>query len=100
MPIRIELGPRDIENKQYVSVRRDTLEKATAKEADLQKTIPAMLDTIHNHLFEKLVCFVFYGIDFGLTIAIHSLIRLNNVILWFIIIIRDCIGMAGYQFDS
>ena len=30
VPIRIELGPRDIQNKQFVAVRRDTLQKVIA----------------------------------------------------------------------
>ena len=30
VPIRIELGPKDIDKKQFVAVRRDTLEKVLA----------------------------------------------------------------------
>ena len=31
VPVRIEIGPRDIENEQCVVVRRDTLEKQVVK---------------------------------------------------------------------
>ena len=31
VPIRLEVGPRDIKNSQYVAVRRDTREKITMR---------------------------------------------------------------------
>ncbi len=54
VPIRIELGPRDVEAGTLVAVRRDTGEKLTLKnDADLVKTISALLDTIQSGLFNK-----------------------------------------------
>ena len=53
VPVRIEIGPKDIENEQLVFVRRDTNEKITIKAKDLEKKIEQILDDIQNHLFEK-----------------------------------------------
>jgi len=53
IPIRIELGPRDMKNNQYVAVRRDTGEKLTMRKAGLQDDIPALLATIQSSMFAK-----------------------------------------------
>ncbi len=52
-PIRIEIGPRDIENNQVVAVRRDTLEKETILMSDLETRIPELLDEIQQNLYDK-----------------------------------------------
>ncbi len=52
-PIRIEMGPKDLEKSQCVLVRRDTKEK---KAVPLEKTaseIPAMLEDIQKSLFDR-----------------------------------------------
>jgi len=53
IPIRIEIGPKDIENKQVVLVRRDTLKKETVKVKDLSKKIEKTLDEIHENLYNN-----------------------------------------------
>jgi len=53
VPIRVELGPRDMKNSQYVAVRRDTGEKLTMKKTGLKDEIPALLTTIQSALFAK-----------------------------------------------
>ena len=53
VPLRLEVGPRDIENGQCVLVRRDTREKTVCKFEDLAATIPALLEDIQKALFEK-----------------------------------------------
>ncbi|MBS1267101.1 MAG: Proline--tRNA ligase [Candidatus Woesearchaeota archaeon] len=53
IPIRLELGPRDIENNQVVLVRRDTGKKKNVKLADLKQKINQMLEDIQNNLFEN-----------------------------------------------
>jgi prolyl-tRNA synthetase len=53
VPIRIEIGPKDLENEQVVVARRDTSEKQTVKIADLTKFIPELLDLIQSNLFQK-----------------------------------------------
>jgi prolyl-tRNA synthetase len=53
IPIRIEIGPKDIEQNQCVVVRRDAGEKSFIPLAELEATIPALLDEIHDNLFNK-----------------------------------------------
>lgn len=53
VPIRIELGFKDLKNKQFVAVRRDTGEKITVKREQAAKDIPALMETIHENMFKK-----------------------------------------------
>src|SRR3989338_5455088 len=46
IPIRIEIGPRDVEKKQVVLVRRDSGKKEIVKESQLVKKVPKVLDDI------------------------------------------------------
>lgn len=50
-PIRIELGPRDVENKQVVAVRRDTGVKTTLPWAGLRETLEDLLEEIQLDLY-------------------------------------------------
>eukprot|EP00096_Caligus_rogercresseyi_P003966 TRINITY_DN1801_c0_g1_i1.p1 TRINITY_DN1801_c0_g1~~TRINITY_DN1801_c0_g1_i1.p1 ORF type:complete len:1654 (+),score=500.98 TRINITY_DN1801_c0_g1_i1:395-4963(+) len=50
VPIRLELGPRDMKQNQFVVVRRDTGEKVVLKEI---KDVVALLDTIQSDMFAK-----------------------------------------------
>ncbi len=51
IPIRIEIGPRDIENGQCVLVRRDTLEKEVTPIDKLEERIKELLEDIQNNMF-------------------------------------------------
>lgn len=53
VPVRIELGPRDIENGVCVLVRRDTAEKVVVKLNEVEKVIAETLEKIHNNMFEE-----------------------------------------------
>jgi len=53
VPIRLEVGPRDMKNSQYVAVRRDTREKMNMRKAGLSDDIPALLETIQSAMFAK-----------------------------------------------
>ena len=53
IPVRVEIGPRDIENGQAVLVRRDTHEKTTVALSQLDVKVGELLDEIQKHLFEK-----------------------------------------------
>lgn len=53
VPLRIELGPRDLENKQVVLVRRDTGEKEIVKWINLKKKTELVLEDIHRSLYER-----------------------------------------------
>lgn len=52
-PVRIELGPKDIEKEQVVLVRRDTGEKEFVPMDQLTDRLPVLLDEIQTNLFEK-----------------------------------------------
>ena len=53
IPIRIELGPRDLKQGQVVMVRRDTGQKTPVKEADIPATVDTLLQQIQDNLFTK-----------------------------------------------
>jgi len=53
VPIRIEYGPRDIENKTCVVVRRDTGEKITIAVDALKDGLPHILEAIHENMYDR-----------------------------------------------
>lgn len=52
VPVRLEIGPRDIENNQCVLVRRDTLEKETVSLENVNKRIAELLEEIQKNMFK------------------------------------------------
>jgi prolyl-tRNA synthetase len=58
VPLRLEIGPKDIEKEQCVLVRRDTREKAFVPLAGLAARVPEMLDTLQKDLLERARKFV------------------------------------------
>ncbi len=57
-PIRMEVGPRDVEKGQVVLVRRDTGEKIFLEKGDLINRIPILLDEIQDGLFNQAKVFL------------------------------------------
>ena len=53
VPVRIEIGPRDLKQGQVVMVRRDTGQKTPVKEADIPSSIEKLLGEIQDNLFAK-----------------------------------------------
>ncbi len=53
VPVRIEIGPRDIKNNQVMVARRDTQEKEAMPMDGLTNSITTLLDTIHNAMLDK-----------------------------------------------
>jgi len=53
VPIRIAIGPRDLENKVVELARRDTLEKIIIPMKDINKFIKSTLEEIQKNLFDK-----------------------------------------------
>jgi prolyl-tRNA synthetase len=53
VPVRIEIGPRDIEAGQCVAVRRDNGEKITVELSALEEKIPELLTAVRDGLYEK-----------------------------------------------
>ena len=53
VPLRIEIGPKDIENNQCILARRDNGEKITVSLDELETVVPKTLDDIQKSMFEK-----------------------------------------------
>ncbi|MCR5641605.1 MAG: proline--tRNA ligase [Lachnospiraceae bacterium] len=53
IPVRVELGPKDIEAGKCVLVRRDTREKIECPLDALEETVVALLETIQKEMFER-----------------------------------------------
>ncbi|XP_041711588.2 bifunctional glutamate/proline--tRNA ligase isoform X3 [Coregonus clupeaformis] len=53
VPIRLEVGPKDLKQGQCVAVRRDTGEKITLPEADTEKRLTRLLEDIQTNLFKR-----------------------------------------------
>jgi prolyl-tRNA synthetase len=57
VPVRLELGPRDIHNNQAVAVRRDTREKTPVPLDGLAASLSVLLDAVQSALFARAVRF-------------------------------------------
>ena len=53
VPVRLEIGPKDIEKEQCVLVRRDNGEKAFIPLASLSEEIEKTLQAVHDGLYQK-----------------------------------------------
>jgi prolyl-tRNA synthetase len=53
VPLRIELGPRDIENGQVIVVRRDNGEKTAVAIGEIENYVKDALDGIQKNLYAK-----------------------------------------------
>ena len=57
VPVRLEIGPKDVANKQVVLVRRDTGEKATVPADDVAKAVKDHLEGVQEGLYEQALAF-------------------------------------------
>jgi len=53
VPLRIEIGPRDVESGEVIVVKRNDGEKISIKVGDVVGEIPGILDRMHDEMFEK-----------------------------------------------
>ena len=53
VPLRVEIGPKDVQAKQVTVVRRDTREKIAVGRAEARDRINKILSEIQSHLHEK-----------------------------------------------
>uniref|UniRef100_A0A8C3HE18 Bifunctional glutamate/proline--tRNA ligase n=1 Tax=Chrysemys picta bellii TaxID=8478 RepID=A0A8C3HE18_CHRPI len=53
VPIRLEVGPRDMKNGQFVAVRRDTGQKMTFAEHEAEDKLRHILEEIHANLYNR-----------------------------------------------
>ncbi len=57
VPLRITIGPRDIENRTVEIARRDTLEKETLQITDIEDKVVHLLDQIQKNLYDRALSF-------------------------------------------
>ena len=57
VPLRLEIGPKDIEQSQVVLVRRDTREKIPTPMQGLSTQVTQLLETIQAALFKRAISF-------------------------------------------
>lgn len=57
VPLRIAIGPRDIEQGTVEIARRDTFEKETYQLADIENKVAHLLDAIQDNMFQKALSF-------------------------------------------
>jgi len=53
IPLRIEVGPKDLEKNQVVLARRDNGQKRAASQEGLERTVHDVLDAIQKSLYER-----------------------------------------------
>jgi prolyl-tRNA synthetase len=53
VPLRLEIGPRDLEKNQCVAVRRDTGEKTIVSLDDVETAVQDLLDQVHDALYAR-----------------------------------------------
>ncbi|MBS1544148.1 MAG: proline--tRNA ligase [Bacteroidetes bacterium] len=57
VPVRLAIGPRDLEQGTVELARRDTREKKSMKATDVAKEVPSLLDDIQKNLYRKALKF-------------------------------------------
>ena len=55
VPLRLEIGPKDIEKNQCVIVRRDTREKYFVSLDELETKIPELIQVVHDGLYNAAI---------------------------------------------
>jgi prolyl-tRNA synthetase len=53
VPVRIEIGPRDLKQEQVTMARRDTYQKSFVKEAEAVEAVQKLLQDIQQNLYAK-----------------------------------------------
>jgi prolyl-tRNA synthetase len=53
VPLRVEIGPKDIEKGQCIAVRRDNGEKIVVSLSELENRVKELLDAVQQGLFDK-----------------------------------------------
>ncbi|XP_009898375.2 bifunctional glutamate/proline--tRNA ligase [Dryobates pubescens] len=53
VPVRVEVGPRDMKSQQFVAVRRDTGQKLTFSEREAEDKLKQILEEIHANLYKR-----------------------------------------------
>jgi prolyl-tRNA synthetase len=81
VPLRLEIGPKDIRKRQVVLVRRDTGIKKPVKEKDLVKSIERTLGLIQENLYKNARKFLSDNVKFARTFReLEKLIKNKNMV--------------------
>ena len=75
VPIRLEIGPRDIENHRCVLAKRNDGAKIVVDQDNLVEEVKSLLNTIHQEMYEKAYKFL---LDH--TTEVHSFDELKEVV--------------------
>ena len=59
VPLRVEIGPKDMASNQFVLVRRDNFEKSTHSLESGVSVIQEQIDLMHDRMFTKWVSYIF-----------------------------------------
>ena len=78
IPIRIEIGPKDIEKEEVIVVTRNKREKITVKIKDLKKKIPKILEKIQQEMYESAQSFLENHIEEATTLEEMKKISKNK----------------------
>ncbi|MFZ4740456.1 MAG: proline--tRNA ligase [Bacteroidales bacterium] len=57
VPLRLAIGPRDLEEGTIEVARRDTMEKAIYQQIDIENKVEHLLESIQNNLYQKALNF-------------------------------------------
>lgn len=57
VPLRLEVGPRDVKNNQVIAVRRDRQEKTALEMSGIEGRVDELLAVIQTALFERALAF-------------------------------------------
>ncbi len=75
VPVRIEVGPRDIENKLVMVSKRNDGSKISIDDASIETMIPELLNTIHDEMYQKAHRFLLDNIK-----EAHSIEELKQIV--------------------
>ena len=67
IPVRIEIGPKDIENNQVVVVRRDNREKTIVPLPEIAVKLRDILETMQHEMYDRAKEFLDSHIDTAVT---------------------------------
>ena len=72
VPIRVEIGPRDIEAGNVTLAKRNTGEKITVKKEEMVATINTLIDEIHDEMYKKALSYLLDHVT-----EVHNMDELN-----------------------
>jgi prolyl-tRNA synthetase len=75
VPVRVEIGPRDIENGVVTLAKRNTGEKITVKKEEMVETVKSLMNTIHKEMYEKAYRYLLNHVT-----EIHNFDELNKAL--------------------